>query len=251
MVPDMQDLNGQVAWITGAGTGIGESAAIRLAAQGCAVVLSGRRRELLDKVVARIIEAGGRADAEPLDVAEKEAVAEVVARIVEQHGRIDIAVFSAGINITDRNWPVVTTDGWDEVIAIDLNGAFYCCHGVLPVMREQGSGLIINISSTAGRTVGPLTGPAYTAAKHAMNAMTSSLLGEERNNGIRATIICPGEVATPILDTRPVRVSDEDKARILQADDLGDLIVFVARQPAHVTLNEIVITPTYDRLSAK
>lgn len=247
MVPDMQDLNGQVVWITGAATGIGESAAIKLAAQGCAVVLSGRRTELLDQLVARIVKAGGNATTEPLDVADKKAVAAVVDRIVERHGRIDICVFSAGINIRDRNWPVLTTDSWDDVINIDLNGAFYCCHGVLPVMRKQGNGLIINISSMAGKTIGPLTGPAYTAAKHAMNAMTASLLVEERNNGIRATVICPGEVATPILDARPVPVSDEDKVRMLQSEDLGDLIVFVASQPAHVTLNEILITPTYNR----
>jgi NADP-dependent 3-hydroxy acid dehydrogenase YdfG len=80
-----------------------------------------------------------------------------------------------------------------------------------------------------------------------MNAMTESLLLEERNNGIRATIICPGEVATPILDQRPVPVSDEDKARILQSEDLGDLVLFVAQQPPHITLNEILITPTYNR----
>jgi NAD(P)-dependent dehydrogenase (short-subunit alcohol dehydrogenase family) len=156
-------------------------------------------------------------------------------------------VLSAGINVTDRNWPVITTDAWDDVIAIDLNGAFYCCHSVLPSMREHGQGLIINVSSMAAKGISALTGPAYIAAKHAMNAMTESLLLEERNNGIRATIICPGEVATPILDQRPVPVSDEDKARILQSEDLGDLVLFVAQQPPHITLNEILITPTYNR----
>ncbi len=245
----MQNLTGQVAWITGAGTGIGESAALKLAAAGCTVVVSGRRSKPLDSLVDRIVEAGGSASAEPLDVADKAAVAAVVQRILDAHGRIDIGVFSAGINVTDRNWPVVTTDAWDDVINIDLNGAFYCCHAVLPSMRDRGEGLIINVSSMAAKGISALTGPAYISAKHAMNAMTASLLLEERNNGIRATVICPGEVATPILDQRPVPVSDEDKARILQSEDLGDLVMFVAQQPPHVTLNEILITPTFNRFA--
>jgi NAD(P)-dependent dehydrogenase (short-subunit alcohol dehydrogenase family) len=246
----MQDLNGQIAWVTGAGTGIGESGALKLAEAGCTVVVSGRRAEPLADLVERIEAAGGSASAMQLDVSDKAAVADVVDRILTEHGRIDIGVFSAGINITDRNWPVVTTDGWDDVINIDLSGAFYCCHAVVPAMRRHGGGLVINISSMAAKGVSPLTGPAYTAAKHAMNAMTASLLVEERNNGIRATAICPGEVATPILDARPVPVSAEDQARILQSEDLGDLILHVAQTPAHVTLNEILITPTYNRFAA-
>ncbi len=246
----MQDLTGQVAWITGAGTGIGEAGALALAEAGCSVVLSGRRREPLEDLAERIRAGGAGATVEPLDVADQPAVEATVHRILASSGRIDIGVFSAGINITDRNWPVVTTSAWDDVINIDLNGAFYCCHAVLPAMRAQGGGLIINISSMAGKRISALTGPAYQAAKHAMNAMTASLAVEERNNGIRATAICPGEVATPILDARPVPVSDEDKARILQSEDLGQLIRFVASMPPHVTLDEILITPTYNRFAA-
>lgn len=246
----LQDLAGQVAWVTGAGTGIGEASAVKLAEAGCKVVLSGRRVEPLERVAGAIEAAGGEVVVEPLDVSVQEDVGAVVDRTVERFGRIDIGVFSAGINVKDRNWPVVSTEGWDQVIGIDLNGAFYCCHAVLPVMRGQGGGLIINISSMAAKGVSPLTGPAYIAAKHAMNAMTASLLVEERNNGIRATAICPGEVATPILDQRPVPVSDEDKARILQSEDLGQLVLFVAQQPPSVTLNEVLITPTYNRFLA-
>ncbi|MDH3680269.1 MAG: SDR family NAD(P)-dependent oxidoreductase [Acidimicrobiia bacterium] len=246
----MQDLTEQVAWITGAGTGIGEAAAVELAALGCDVVLSGRRSEPLKSLADRIESVGGRAAVEPLDVADAGAVEASVATILDRHGRIDIGVFSAGINVMERNWPVLSTEAWDDIIDIDLNGAFYCCRAVLPAMRAQGGGLIINISSMAAKRVSALTGPAYQAAKHAMNAMTASLAVEERNNGIRATAICPGEVATPILDQRPVPVSDEDKARMLQPDDLGALIAFVARMPAHVTLDEILITPTYNRFLA-
>lgn len=247
----MRDLTGNVAWITGAGSGIGESAALKLAEAGAVVVLSGRRRDLLEGVAKQVQAAGGTATVEALDVADKQAVLAVVGRIKARHGRIDIGVFSAGVNVTERNWSNVSTDGWDQVIGIDLDGVFYCCHGVVPLMREQGGGVIINVSSMAGKAVSPLTGPAYGAAKHALNAMTASLLIEERNNGIRATAICPGEVATPILDSRPVKVSDEDKARMLQAEDVGDLIRYVAQLPTHVTLNEILITPTWNRFAAR
>lgn len=240
----LQDLTGQVAWITGGGTGIGESGAIKLAEAGCQVVLSGRRAEPLEAVAAQI---PGDVSIEPLDVSDNESVIAVTERILERYGQIDIGVFSAGINVKDRNWPVITTDSWNDVINIDLNGAFYCCQAVLPSMRKNGGGVIINVSSMAAKGIGLITGPAYTAAKHAMNAMTASLILEERNNGIRATALCPGEVATPILDQRPIPVSPEDQARILQSDDLGEVIRFIAQQPPHVTLNEILINPTWNR----
>jgi NAD(P)-dependent dehydrogenase (short-subunit alcohol dehydrogenase family) len=243
----LQDLTGQVAWITGGGTGIGESGAIKLAEAGCQVVLSGRRAEPLEAVAAQI---PGDVSIEPLDVSDNESVIAVTERILERYGQIDIGVFSAGINVKDRNWPVITTDSWNDVINIDLNGAFYCCQAVLPSMRKNGGGVIINVSSMAAKGIGLITGPAYTAAKHAMNAMTASLILEERNNGIRATALCPGEVATPILDQRPIPVSPEDQARILQSDDLGEVIRFIAQQPPHVTLNEILINPTWNRFGA-
>ena len=240
----LRDMTGEVAWITGAGTGIGESGAIKLAEAGCKVILSGRRTAPLENVAAKI---PGDVTIEPLDVSDHDDVMAVAERIVGKYGRIDIGVFSAGINIKDRNWPVVSIDDWNSVINIDLNGAFYCCQAVLPSMRENGGGVIINVSSMAAKNIGMLTGPAYHAAKHAMNAMNASLIVEERNNGIRATALCPGEVATPILEQRPVPVSAEDQARILQSEDLGEVIKFIAQQPEHVTLNEILINPTWNR----
>ncbi|MBK32340.1 MAG: SDR family oxidoreductase [Chloroflexota bacterium] len=240
----LRDLTGEVAWITGAGTGIGESGAIKLAEAGCKVILSGRRTAPLENVAAQI---AGDVTIEPLDVSDHDDVMAVAERIIGKYGRIDIGVFSAGINIKDRNWPVVSIDDWNSVINIDLNGAFYCCQAVLPSMRKNGGGVIINVSSMAAKNIGMLTGPAYHAAKHAMNAMNASLIVEERNNGIRATALCPGEVATPILEQRPVPVSAEDQARILQSEDLGEVIKFIAQQPEHVTLNEILINPTWNR----
>ncbi|MFT5691100.1 MAG: NAD(P)-dependent dehydrogenase (short-subunit alcohol dehydrogenase family), partial [Oceanicoccus sp.] len=190
----LQNLTNKVVWITGAGSGIGEDAAMKLARAGCKVVLSGRRTAPLTSVANRIKAEGLEVSVEPLDVSDKDAVRMTVDRIKDTFGRIDICVFSAGINIKERNWHNVSDEGWDQVIGIDLNGAFYCCSAVMPHMRQQKEGLIINISSMAAKGISALTGPAYSAAKHAMNAMSASIVAEERNNGIRATVICPGEV---------------------------------------------------------
>lgn len=245
----MRDLKGQVAWVTGAGTGIGEASAIALAGAGMQLVLSGRRESELKRVAQRIAAAGGQARVAPLDVSNAAAVQAVVQDIVAREGRIDLALNSAGLNIPRRNWKHLSREGWDQVIRIDLDGAFYCCHAVLPIMRQQKDGLIINVSSIAGKRVSTMTGPAYSAAKFGLNAMTDSINTEECIHGIRATAVCPGEVATPILDRRPVPVSAEDRAKMLQSEDLGELMLFLARMPSHVCLNEVVITPTWNRMA--
>ena len=240
----MRDLTDKVAWITGAGTGIGEAGAISLAEAGMRVVLSGRREEMLDRVAAKI---GDRASIAVLDVANRGAVASVAGKIIAEQGRIDVLVTSAGINIKQRNWHNVSLDDWDKVIRIDLDGAFYCVKAVLPQMIERGEGLIINISSWAGRSVSMVTGPAYTAAKHAMNAMNESLNMAAGHHGVRACAICPGEVATPIQDNRPLPETDEDRAKMVQSEECGDIIRFVAELPAHVCINELTVSPTWNR----
>jgi NADP-dependent 3-hydroxy acid dehydrogenase YdfG len=240
----MRDLNGRVAWITGAGTGIGEAAAIALSRDGMKVVLSGRRADKLSDVAARI---GHAAEVAVLDVADKRAVATVADGILTRHGRIDVLVSSAGINVRDRNWHNITLEDWDQVIRVDLDGAFYCARAVLPAMIAQQDGLIVNISSWAGKHVSVVTGPAYTAAKHAMNAMNESINMEAGIHGVRACAVCPGEVSTPILDKRPVPVTAEDRARMVQSEDCGEIIAFLARLPAHVCINELTVSPTWNR----
>jgi NADP-dependent 3-hydroxy acid dehydrogenase YdfG len=243
----MRDLTGKTAWITGAGTGIGAGAALTLAAAGMDVVLSGRREAPLAEVASAIAAKGGHARIAALDVADADAVDAVAADIAEREGRVDVLVNSAGLNVVRRNWKHLSRADWDQVIRVDLDGAFYCCHAVLPMMRAQSDGLIVNISSWAGRHVGALTGPAYSAAKFGMNAFTESLNIEECVHGIRATAVCPGEVATPILDKRPVPVSAADRARMVQAEDCGELVLFLARLPPHVCINDVTISPTWNR----
>jgi len=240
----MRNITNKIAWVTGAGTGIGEAGAIKLAQAGMKVILSGRRVEKLQEVAEKI---GPAATIEVLDVSDRDAVAGVASRIIEKFGSIDVLVNSAGINVKERNWHNVSLDDWDKVIRIDLDGAFYCVKAVLPNMIENKGGLIINISSWAGRFVSVVTGPAYTAAKHAMNAMNESINMESGIYGVRACAICPGEVATPILDNRPIPVTDEDKAMMVQAEDCGDIIGFLAQLPDHVCINQLTVSPTWNR----
>ena len=206
------------------------------------------REAPLEETAARIREAGGHALVEPLDVTDKGAVGAAVGRIEARFGRLDILVASAGINVPNRNWADVSDDSWERIIAIDLSGAFYCARAVLPLMRAQRDGLIINIVSWAGRHVSYLSGPAYASAKHGMMALSESINIEEGAYGVRACAVCPGEVATPLLEQRPSPVSPEQAARMIQCDDMGEVIRFIARVRKGVCLNEILISPTWSRM---
>ncbi len=240
----MQQLNGKIAWVTGAGSGIGEAAAVALAEAGATVVLTGRRREPLEAVAAKI---GTAAHVMPGDMMASAAVQAIADGIDQQFGRLDILVANAGLNIPDRDWSKLQPGGADDVIHGNLSSAFYCAIAVLPIMRRQKDGLLIHTASMAGRFISGLSGPAYTAAKHGVVAMSHTINMEECMNGIRSSVVLPGEVATPILDKRPVPVSAEDRARMVQSPDVGDLIRYIACLPAHVCLNEVMITPTWNR----
>ena len=243
----MRSLDKSIAWVTGAGSGIGEAAAIALAKAGATVVLTGRRVEPLEKVAGVIKAAGGSAKVEAGDLMDAKSVMRIADSIKSTYGRLDILVNNAGLNIGPRSWKDLKPDGVDELIDGNLSSAFYCVTAVLPMMRARGGGILIHTASMAGRFVSPLSGPGYTASKHGVVAMSHSINIEECINGIRSTVVCPGEVATPILDKRPVPVSAEDRAKMVQSEDVGDLILYIAQLPKHVCINEVLITPTWNR----
>jgi NADP-dependent 3-hydroxy acid dehydrogenase YdfG len=243
----MARLQGKVAWVTGAGSGIGEAAALKLAEEGTLLVLTGRRKAPLEDVAARIREKGGTAEVQPADLMDPEAVKAVGAFIDKRFGRLDILVNNAGLNVSQRRWAVLSTEGVDELVRGNLASAFYCVTVALPFMRARKDGVLIHTASMAGRNISPLSGPGYTAAKHGVVAMSHTINMEECVNGIRSCVICPGEVATPILDKRPNPVGPDERAKMVQSEDVGDLIRYIACLPPHVTLNEIWITPTWNR----
>ena len=244
----MGTLSGKVAWVTGAGSGMGLSGAQHLAAAGATVIMSGRRADVLEREADAIRKEGGKAEVAALDVSNALSVHGVAQSILARHGKVDILVNSAGLNHPQRFWRNQTVASWDQVIRVNLDGTFYCTHAVLPSMRTRKDGLVINISSWAGKHTLAIAGAAYCGSKHAVVALTETINMEECVNGIRACALCPAEVATPILDRRPVPPSPEERARMLQVDDLGKTILWIAEQPAHVCINEITISPTWNRM---
>lgn len=243
----MRNINGMVAWVTGAGTGIGEGAAIALAREGVTVVLTGRREALLQNVAETVRAAGGAAEVAAGDATDREGMRAMAADIAKRHGKLDVLFNNHGINVTDRSWGGGNLEGWDEVIDVNVKGAYNCAEAALRVMRPQGEGTIITTSSKAGVNYSPRAGVAYGASKHAVMALNQLINMEEGNNGIRACVLCPGEVETPILDYRPIQVPREERAKLIQSEDMGEIVVFIMKMPARVTLNEVIISPTYTR----
>ncbi|HYF21460.1 MAG TPA: SDR family oxidoreductase [Ramlibacter sp.] len=237
-----------VAWITGAGSGIGRACAVALAREGHAVAISGRRLDALETVAEEVRQAGGRVLPVPLDVGSAPAVAQAAARIAAELGPVRLLVNCAGMNVAQRAWDNVSAEGWQQVVDTNLNGTFSTMHAVLPGMRERRDGLVINIGSWAGRYPAAFVGPAYSATKHALVALTYSFNQEEAVHGLRACVIMPGEVATPILRHRPVPVPEAELALMLQAEDVAEAVLYVARTPARVCVNEILISPTRNRI---
>jgi NAD(P)-dependent dehydrogenase (short-subunit alcohol dehydrogenase family) len=240
-------LAGQVAWITGGGSGIGLAWGLELARAGAHVVISGRTAATNASALNEL-QAVGSAEVLQLEVSDAKAVAQAAADILRRHKRIDILINSAGTNLGKRNFLDMSVKGWDEIVGINLSGLFYCCHAALPAMRAQKDGLVINISSWAGRYPSTLTGPAYNATKRAVIALTESINAEECRNGIRATSVLPGEVATPIMEKRPVPPPREERERMLQAEDLGQTLLYLASLPPRACVNELIISPTWNRL---
>ena len=244
----MATLFGKVAWITGGGSGIGEAGARALAAAGALVVVSGRHQEELDRIAESIRSSGGNARAVACDVSDPQVVQRAADGILGHHGHVDILVASAGTNIGKRFWKDVTPGGWDQVVTVDLNGVTYSILAVLPSMRARKEGTVIIVSSWAGRFPAYAVGPAYNAAKGALVAVGQSFNMEEGANGLRATVIMPGEVATPLLKERPVPPPQEEMDRMLRPEDLGATLRFVAELPPRVCVNEILISPTWNRM---
>ncbi len=235
-------LAGKVALVTGGGSGAGAAIARQLAEAGAQVVVVGRRAEQLQAACAAI--AGGPA-AVPIaaDVADRAQVRALADEVLGRFGRIDILVNNAGVNIVARRLEELAPEDWDQLMTINATGAFNMIRAVLPAMRAQGGGQIINISSISGVRASALAGAAYSASKHAMNALSYVVAQEEEQHGIRSTVIVPGEINTPLLDQRPNPVSAEQRARILQPDDIASAALFIATLPAHVAVPELVIKP--------
>jgi len=243
----MPQLDGKIVWVTGGGTGIGEAAALALAREGAAIVLSGRRQGPLDEVAAQIRELGGTAHVQPGDLTDPASVRRIGDFIREKIGRLDILLNNAGININDRHWDKLTPENASLMINGNLAAAAQCVTVALPIMRLDRDGLIIHTASMAGRFIGGFPGPLYTAAKHGIVAMSHSINMQECIHGIRSCVFLPGEVATAILDKRPNPISADERARMVQPGDCADLILYIALLPKRLVMNEVMLSPTWNR----
>ncbi len=239
----MSELAGKVVAITGGGTGIGSGIAKALAEAGCMVTIGGRRDEPL-KNFAATVTSDHPIRAHVIDVADAHSVDTFFADIRNNVGQVDILVNSAGINIQKRTMAEMSPEDWDRVLQINATGAYRCMHQVLPAMRSRRDGLIVNISSIAGKRAISLGGIVYCASKFAMTALGTAVSNEVRNEGVRITNVYPGEVNTPILENRPTPVTQEHKDAILQPEDIASVVVTICRLPPRANVPEVVIKPT-------
>ncbi|MDQ7993755.1 MAG: SDR family NAD(P)-dependent oxidoreductase [Propionicimonas sp.] len=237
----MQSSN--VIWVTGAGSGMGRAAA-HAAARGNRVAVSGRRADALEQTAALVREAGGEALVVPLDVTDDRGVRAAHAQIIDAWGPVARLVLAAGLNHPNRFWRDQSMADFETIVATNLTGVARLVQTVLPGMRAAADGVVVIVSSYAGWRLSSSPGVAYSASKLALAALASTLNSQEARNGIRSTLLCPGDVDTDFLRMRPQLPDAAARSRMLTADDIGRTIAFVLDSPPHVVIDELVISPT-------
>lgn len=240
-------LEGKIAIITGAGTGMGKATAALLADEGAHVVLVGRRQEILDEVAVEIIAKGGVAFPRAADISSKNEVDALIGWVQENAGPVDILVNNAGSASKVLNVRWIGQEEWNQVLDVNLNAVYLLTQAVLPDMLQRRTGTIITVSSLAAVNPNLLGGAAYGAAKAAVRNFMTYLHNTFRNDGVRAVTILPGETATPILDNRARPPRDEERDAMVQPDDVAHAIHLVASLPQRTVIQELVIAPTIQR----
>jgi NAD(P)-dependent dehydrogenase (short-subunit alcohol dehydrogenase family) len=235
----------QIAVVTGAGSGVGQAVAVALLERGWNVALVGRRAEALRETVELAGAAGERALVAAYDVGELAAVQQLAQAVVERFGQADALVNAAGTNTKARSLAQLSIDDYHRMIATNLNGAYYCVQAFLPAMRERGAGTIVNIGSISGLRASPLAGVAYSMSKFGLVGLTQSINAEERRNGIRACVISPGEIDTPLLELRPSMPPPEARARMLQPEDVARCVLLAIELPPRAVIEELTVQPVF------
>jgi NADP-dependent 3-hydroxy acid dehydrogenase YdfG len=241
------DLTGQVVAITGASSGIGEATALAAAQAGAAVSLAARRADRIEALAHRIAEAGGRAVAIAADVGEEDQANAFVQRTKDELGRLDALVNNAGVMLLG---PIggAPTEEWRRMIHVNVFGVLYCTHAALPIMQDQGSGSIVNVSSVAGRFARGGSG-VYNATKFAVGAFSEALRQEVAEANIRVTLVEPGAVATELVTHNRPEVREAISGVLkdvtpLESQDIANAIIYALAQPPNVSINEVLVRPT-------
>jgi NADP-dependent 3-hydroxy acid dehydrogenase YdfG len=244
----MAKLDGKVAVVTGASSGIGEATVRALAAEGAAVVAGARRKERLDGLIEEVTRDGGKAIAVESDVTDERQAHDLIQRAVEEYGRIDILVNNAGVMLLSTVGKGLS-DQWRQMFEVNVLGLLYATDAAIGHMKEQGAGHLVNISSVAGRKVTRDSSGVYAGSKHAVGAISEGLRQELLEDNIRVTVVEPGAVETELTD----HITDEDakeglsgllQLEILQSEDVANAIAYAVTQPERVSVNEILLRPT-------
>jgi clavulanate-9-aldehyde reductase len=241
------DLSGTVVAITGASSGIGEATALAAARAGAAVSLAARRSDRIEALAQRIVADGGRAIAIPADVGEEEQANDFVTRTHRELGRLDSLVNNAGVMLLG---PIAeaSTEEWRRMIHVNVFGVLYCTHAAFPLMKAQGGGTIVNVSSVAGR-VARLGSGVYNLTKFGIGAFSESLRQEGVADNIRVSLVEPGAVATELMTHNRDEIVEQSRRRFegvtpLEAEDIANAILYVLGQPSNVSVNEVLVRPT-------
>jgi NADP-dependent 3-hydroxy acid dehydrogenase YdfG len=242
-------LNGKVALVTGASSGIGEATALALAEEGASVAVVARREDRLRALAQRIGRSGGKVLIIPADLTDEAQAKRAVERTVAEFGRLDILVNNAGIMLLSPSAEARLED-WKRMIEINLMAVLYVTHATLPTFLLQGAGHIVMVSSVSGRFTNP-TSNVYSATKFGVRAFSESLRQEfSAKHKIRVTVIEPGVVATELTDhltheaTKTTYIANTSKWERLESEDIAAAILYAVTQPPRVNVNEILIRPT-------
>jgi NADP-dependent 3-hydroxy acid dehydrogenase YdfG len=233
----------QVVFVVGASSGIGRTTAMLFASEGARVMAAARREDRLTALREESKAKGLGLETFVGDVANSDQMERLAGETRQKLGRIDILVFAAGINIPNRAMTNLNVPTWDNMIEVNLNGAYYATRAVLPAMREAGSGHLIYVSSISG-LLADASGAAYQAAKRGLLGLAHAIRFEEKENGIRTCVVCPGLVDTELVEKRPVKPTKEMLQKALQPEDVADMILAIAKLPSRAVVPEIQILPT-------
>ena len=239
----MAALSNRRALITGGGSGVGLATAVALVDAGAKVALLGRDAAKLARAADTLM-AEDKVVTFPCDVTDPAAVEATIKRAAEAMGGLDILVNNAGANIKARTFAELTPEAWRMMLGANLDGAFYVTRAAMPFLRKDG-GIVITINSISGKRANPLGGASYCAAKFGLDGLMAAVGNEERESGVRFSQIYPGEIDTPILEERPSPVSAEHRAKILKPEDVAKIVAFLASQPAHVHIPEVIVKPAW------
>jgi NAD(P)-dependent dehydrogenase (short-subunit alcohol dehydrogenase family) len=233
----------QIAVITGAGSGVGQAVALALAARDWKVAIVGRRRETLEDTLDKADDLEKRLTPYVCDIGSATEVQTVRDQILRDLGGVEVLVNAAGTNTPKRSLEVLALEDYQRLMDTNLNGAYYCVQAFLPGMRSRRSGTIVNIVSDAGKAASPKAGPAYVMSKFGMAGLTQAINAEERNNGVRACAIFPGDIDTPLLDKRPAPPPREAREKMLRPEDIARCVLLAIDLPSRAVIEEILVRP--------